>query len=174
MAIKIEHDWFPRPIPENVRIGEGTYFDGSYCLLHYASQEKGGIVIGDHCGIYIGTFFELGKSASVHIGDYSAIVGAIISTNDRVKIGSYCFIAHEVVIADTCFACPLSQGEGSKKTLPQIEIGDNVWIGTRAVILGGAKIGEGSVIGAAAVVDFEVPAYSVVVGNPAKIVKSLI
>jgi acetyltransferase-like isoleucine patch superfamily enzyme len=48
-------------------------------------------------------------------------------------------------------------------------LADNVWIGARAVVLGGARIGEGSVVGAAAVVDFEVPPYSLAAGNPARI-----
>lgn len=54
-----------------------------------------------------------------------------------------------------------------------IEIQDNVWIGARAVILGGARIGEGSIVGAASVVDFEVPPYSIVAGNPARVVGSV-
>ena len=46
-------------------------------------------------------------------------------------------------------------------------IGDNVWICTNATILGGIKIGENSIIGAGAVVTKDVPANSIVVGNPA-------
>ena len=45
---------------------------------------------------------------------------------------------------------------------PTIDIGPNVWIGTRAVLLSGASIGEGAIIGAAAVVDFTVPPYFLV------------
>ena len=51
-------------------------------------------------------------------------------------------------------------------------IEDDVWIGSRVTILPGVTIGEGSVIGASAVVAKSVPPYSVVVGNPAKIVKT--
>ena len=52
-------------------------------------------------------------------------------------------------------------------------IGDNVWIGARSIILGGVSIGEGSVIGAASVVDFDVPTLSVVAGNPGQVIKTL-
>ena len=50
-------------------------------------------------------------------------------------------------------------------------IADDVWIGGNVVILAGISIGEHAVIGAGSVVTKDVPPYSVVVGNPAKIVK---
>lgn len=53
----------------------------------------------------------------------------------------------------------------------QVIIGNNVWIGEGARILSGVTIGDGSVIGTNAVVTHDVPAYSVVGGVPAKIIK---
>ena len=54
-----------------------------------------------------------------------------------------------------------------------IIVGDNVWIGTRAIILPGVTIGDGAVIGAGAVVTKDVPARSVAAGNPARILRTL-
>jgi len=53
----------------------------------------------------------------------------------------------------------------------QVVIGKNVWIGANSAILPGVKIGDNSVIGAGSTITEDVPAYSVVVGNPAKIIK---
>ena len=53
----------------------------------------------------------------------------------------------------------------------QVVIGKNVWIGANSVILPGVKIGDNSVIGAGSIITEDVPAYSVVVGNPARIIK---
>ena len=53
----------------------------------------------------------------------------------------------------------------------KVEIGNDVWIGARVIILPGVKIGNGCVIGAGAVVTKDVPDYCVVGGNPAKILK---
>ncbi len=53
-----------------------------------------------------------------------------------------------------------------------VVIEDDVWIGSRVTILPGVTIGRGSVVGAAAVVTKDVPPYSVVAGNPAKVVKT--
>ena len=55
--------------------------------------------------------------------------------------------------------------------LKPVVIGDDVWIGARVCILPGVTIGQGAVIGACAVVSKDVPAYSVAVGNPARVVK---
>lgn len=51
-----------------------------------------------------------------------------------------------------------------------IKIGDNVWIGEKAAILGGVSIGNGAIIGANTVVTHDVPAYSIAVGCPAKVI----
>lgn len=60
--------------------------------------------------------------------------------------------------------------QGYTKTKPVV-IGDDVWIGARAIILPGVNIGSHSVVGAGAVVTKDVPDYSVVGGVPAKVIK---
>ncbi|MEV7663036.1 DapH/DapD/GlmU-related protein [Paenarthrobacter sp. NPDC089316] len=54
----------------------------------------------------------------------------------------------------------------------EVVIEDDVWIGARAIILPGVRVGRGSVVAAAAVVTKSVPPFSVVAGNPARVVKS--
>ena len=54
-----------------------------------------------------------------------------------------------------------------------IVIENDVWIGFNAVILKGVRIGKGAIIGACTVVSKDVPPFSVVVGNPMRIIKSL-
>ena len=54
-----------------------------------------------------------------------------------------------------------------------ITVGNNVWFGSNIVVLPGVNIGDGAVIGAGSVVTKNVPAYTVVVGNPAKVLKTL-
>ena len=49
-------------------------------------------------------------------------------------------------------------------------IGNDVWIGSRAILLGAIKIGDGAVVGAGSVVTKDVPPYAIVVGNPARII----
>lgn len=165
MADHLEHDWFPKDLPDNVRIGERSWLYSSFAFLHYKSQLPCGVKMGHDSGVYNGTFFDLGPKGEVEIGNFCALVGVIITVNGKVSIGDYSFLAHDVVIADSFAATP---GERNGVT-PQIVIGENVWIGANVIILAGAKIGDGAIIGAAAVVDFEVPPYSIVAGNPASV-----
>ncbi|MBN1794079.1 MAG: acyltransferase [Candidatus Omnitrophica bacterium] len=164
MAHRLEHDWFPEPLPDNVELGKRSWLYSSFAFRHYNSRRSCGVRVGHDSGVYYTTFFDLGPAGEVEIGDFCTLVGAIIATNGRVSIGDYSFLAHEVLIADSFAAIPGPNNRGN-----DIVIGENVWIGARAIILSGARIGEGAIIGAAAVVDFEVPAYSIVAGNPAKI-----
>lgn len=165
MPNELPHDWFPRPLPENVILGPRTWCYSSFAFSHYQSRRPCGVRVGRDSGIYHGTFFDLGPEGEVEIGDFCTLVGAIVSTNSRIVIGDYSFIAHEVVLADSCAARP-----GPAAPATGISLGENCWIGARAVLLSGARIGQGAIVGAAAVVDFEVPPFAIVAGNPGKIV----
>jgi acetyltransferase-like isoleucine patch superfamily enzyme len=170
----LSHDWFGRPLPENVSIGEGSWLYSAYAFLHCCSTRPCVLKVGRNTGIYMGSFFELGPRGEVEIGDYCTLVGVIIASNARVLIGSYSFLAHEVVIADDFAAAPWRRDADRTVFPPQSEpsviLGEDVWVGARAVLLQGARIGSGSVIGAASVIDFEVPPGAIVAGNPARIV----
>jgi acetyltransferase-like isoleucine patch superfamily enzyme len=172
----LAHDWFPKPLPSNVLIGERSWLYSSFAFLHYRSQRPRGVRIGHDSGIYAGTLFDLGPDGEVDIGNYCTLVGPIISSNSRVVIGDYALISHQVVIADSFAAVlpgnvdALDDNTGLATRSTSIAIGENVWIGAQAILLPGAHIGEGAIVGAAAVVDFEVPAYAIVAGNPARVV----
>lgn len=109
----------------------------------------------------------------IRIGDHSGI-GPHARISGPVTLGANVMMAPEVVI--------LTGGHGIARTdIPMIAQGrvlerpvtvaDDVWIGTRAIILPGVTVGPGAVIGAGAVVVRDVPARAVVVGNPARIVR---
>lgn len=164
----LEHDWFPELLPGNVEIGPNSWLYSSYAFLHFQSKREPAVQIGASCGVYDGSFFELGPEGKVVIGDYTAVVGVIFSTNGTVSIGRYSFLAHEVVIADHHAMVPPEAGRAVNAG--EILIGDEVWIGAGVTLLSGAKIGFGAVIGAGAVIDFEVPAMTIVAGNPARVV----
>lgn len=78
----------------------------------------------------------------------------------KVKIGSNCNILTGVTIGTTT--------RGAKAGIPTI--GNNVWIGPNAVIVGKITIGDDVLIAGNAFVNFDVPSHSIVVGNPGKII----
>ena len=166
----LEHDWFPRPLPDTVTLGERSWLYSSYACHH----NRGRVVIGADCGIYNGTQFELGADGELQIGDFCTIVGAIIATNGPVRIADHVFIAHEVHIAASPWAAPPDRAGGPRATSPAIPdppvvIGSGAWIGARAVIVAPARIGRDAIVGAGAVVSGEVPDGTTAVGNPAQI-----
>lgn len=175
---RLPHDWFSAPLPANVTVGARSWVYSAFAFVHCRSRRLTAVRVGRDTGVYHGCFFELGPGGEVEIGDYCALVGAIVATDRRVVIGDGCFLAHEVVLADGPAAAPWpappegaggSAGEPGERPV-SIELGANVWIGARAILLGGARVGEGAIVGAAAVVDGSVPAYAVVAGNPARVV----
>jgi len=115
-------------------------------------------------------------STGTVINEYTELFGGIIT------IGKYCSIARNVVIQNVYHGVNKACSENmfyyrhftdldiDWETEPNI-IGNDVWIGTRAIILKGVNIGDGAVIGAGAVVTDDVEPYSIVVGIPAKHLK---
>ncbi|BET67563.1 hypothetical protein ASA1KI_24810 [Opitutales bacterium ASA1] len=167
----LEHDWFPRPLPPCASVGERSWIYSSFAFVHCAPLERGAVRIGADTGVYNGTFFDLAPGAHVEIGDFCTLVGAIVRTSGLVSIGDYTFIAHEVVFADDAHAAPPRADEPAPtREARPILLGPNCWIGMGAILLGGTELGEGCVVGAGAVVDFAAPPFSIVAGNPARIV----
>ena len=106
----------------------------------------------------------------------------VYHSNSKLKIGQFCSIAKDVKIflggnhkMNCVTTFPLREvleGEIEKsESKGDVVIGNDVWIGYGANILSGVKIGDGSIIGANAMVTRNVEPYSIVVGNPGKVIK---
>lgn len=118
-----------------------------------------------------GAYF--GSGIGIEVGDRSQI-GHKSRIDHQVVIGNDVVMGPDVVIMTISHAydnpdITINQ-QGSLPRLP-VTIGNDVWIGTRVVILPGVTIGDGAVIGACAVVTKSIPAYAVAAGIPAKVVK---
>ena len=136
-----------------------------------ASLVKGYI---DSCGKRVNIQPKATIAKRISLGDYSGI-GYKCVVQGNVSIGTHVMMGPEVYIYtqnhsfDRIDIAMDQQGFAEEKP---VVIGDDVWIGSRVTILPGVTIGNGSVIGAAAVVTKDVPAYSVVAGNPARVIRS--
>lgn len=88
-----------------------------------------------------------------------------------IEIGDGALIGHNVVLATINH--DLNPKENRKNHHAPIKIGAHVWIGSNATVLAGVSIGEWAVVGAGAVVTKDVPAFTVVGGVPAKVLKTI-
>lgn len=88
-----------------------------------------------------------------------------------IEIGDGALIGHNVVLATINH--DLDPKENRKNHYAPIKIGAHVWIGSNATVLAGVSIGEWAVVGAGAVVTKDVPAFTVVGGVPAKVLKTI-
>jgi acetyltransferase-like isoleucine patch superfamily enzyme len=171
VTVVLEHDWYPAQVPANVTMGEGSWLWSAYAFVHYRSARPRGVEIGAHSGVYETTFFGLGPQGEVAIGDYCTIVGVTFCTNRRVEIADHVFVSKPVTIADSFAAVPMLDLP-TTGAVPEVAvtIGENAWIGAGVVLLPGAAVGHGAVVGAATVVDQEVPPFAIVAGNPMRVV----
>lgn len=97
--------------------------------------------------------------------------GCSIAAQRSIRIGADCHFGPYTNILDNEYH-DVYDHHATPESRP-ISIGDNVWIGTRVIILPGVTIGDGAVIGAGAVVTHDIPARSVAAGNPARVLRTL-
>ncbi|HCG20572.1 MAG TPA: acyltransferase [Verrucomicrobia bacterium] len=113
--------------------------------------------------------------ARIVIGEHVGVSGCSITAAKSITIGNHVLIGTGAIIADNDAhpIDPAARLRGDDCESRGIAIGDNVFIGARAIILKGVHIGEGSVIGAGSVVTRDIPPYVVAAGNPARVVGKL-
>lgn len=159
--------------PGQIRLGDGVIVDddvvldakGESSIIELGNQ----VLISRHCmlschdsritmGNYIsiGPFCAFASRSHIEIGSYVAIGSGV-----HIMAGT-----HEV---DETSDVPIIMQTRISKG---IVIQDNVWIGTGARILDGVRIGENTIVGAGSVVSRDVPANSMVLGNPARVIKT--
>lgn len=149
-------------------LARGTcYIDNTAQVSHRATLGKN-LFIGPYANIYDG---EVGDGTSV--GAYTEIGGAIVG--QRCKLQAYVFLPRGVTIEDEVFIGPRAvftndkypRAVGGWEVVPTT-VKKGASIGAGAVICPGVIIGEGAMVGAGAVVTKDVPAGTLVVGNPAR------
>lgn len=133
--------------------------------------------IGYHLNMHspVKLFANINSDAIIKIGDNTRINGSCIHAKKRIEIGQNCLIAANCHIFD-CNSHQLmmdntSQRKDSKAIPKPVIVEDDVWICANSLILPGVTIGKGSVVGAGSVVTKSVLPYTLVAGNPAKLIE---
>jgi acetyltransferase-like isoleucine patch superfamily enzyme len=159
--------------PGKMRIGDAVLIDDD-CFFDAKGSSDGGFRVGDGVLISRGCIVS-GKGGNLEIGP-------------RVNIGAYCqiwsmgglSIGADTRLAGKCYVGgggydpdgPTDVPMSEQAVVPgAIEIGSDCWLGAGVVVLPGVTVGHGSVIGAGSVVTRDIPAYSVAVGAPARVIR---
>tara|TARA_R110000850_G_scaffold238835_2_gene363499 strand:- start:5219 stop:5788 length:570 start_codon:yes stop_codon:yes gene_type:complete len=162
------------------------FVSGPYGSCTNNSGNLGNILIGDNCEVH-GSLIS-GIQGQIIIGNFTTLrYNTRVFSVSNIFIGSHVIISNNVTIYDNnnhpispSFRLKMSEsgfysdlwGASYSESSPII-IEDNVWIGERCYILKGVTIGKGSIIGLNSVVTKNIPPFSIAVGNPARVVKSL-
>lgn len=172
----------------NIQIGTNSKVTGKFLFFKYPGSK---INIGNNftsislssramaTSIFSPTCIKtLSDSSKILIGNGVGLNGTSITARSKtIKIGDHVMIAANVTIMDSDFHVVFPP-EG-RLTNPGyefdagIEIGENVWIGTRCTILKGVRIGKNSVIAAGSIVSKSIPENVVAGGIPAKVIRNL-
>jgi acetyltransferase-like isoleucine patch superfamily enzyme len=184
----LPHDWFGGIVPENVSIDPEAYVETTYSFQLFRSRQPEAVRIGRGTSIYLGVMFDLGPQATVRVGEFTLMNGSRIICDSSLEIGNHCLISWNTVLADTwrwageVAARRRALEQMGRRHTRQIEadspgapirIADNVWIGFDSCIFPGVSIGEGSIVGARSVVTQDVPPFTIVAGNPARVIRQL-
>jgi maltose O-acetyltransferase len=180
---KIKKYFNYKTFKKNAHCGEGLELDHtSDCAV----DVPGSVTIGEKCRVFAHLYTQ--NEGKITIGDHTCIYrDTVIGSVSEIKIGSCVIISNHIHIYDNnnhptspevrrqmC----LEGFDGDawrwdRSVSAPITICDNVWIGEYSAIMKGVTVGEGSIVAAHSVVTKDVPPYSIVAGNPARVVKSL-
>jgi len=157
--------------PDKITLGNNVTVDDNSVL----EGRGGGIVLEDSVVVNRNSML-LAKTGPIHLGSRTTIgSNCVLASLGGIELGK------SVLVAGGCYMCGgdyhmddathaiMDQGAYSKGP---IRIGDNVWIGTGAIILDGVTIGPGAMIGAGAVVTKDVPENMIVAGIPATVIRN--
>lgn len=127
------------------------------------------ITINGDTEIYAGTYIRLFPNSELVLNGGFINENVQISCGNKIIIDEGATIARDVIIRS--YDAHYLEDDNYKVSSP-IHIGKHVWIGQGATILKGVNIGEGAIVAACAVVTSDVPEFSIVAGNPAKVIKT--
>lgn len=156
-------------------VGEGAFINESLIRIIGNNNKiifEENVVVGPQCSFWIegdGIEIRVGKNTTFtlhcHINAQE--------NESRIIIGEDCMFANNIIVR-TSDSHPIIDLKSGLRTNPpkDVILGKHVWVAPQAMLMKGTKIGDGSIVGARAVLTKEYPENSLIVGSPGKVVKS--
>lgn len=145
-----------------IQVGSHTLVAGELLVFSHG----GDISIGEWC--YIGEGARVWSSGSVHIGD-RVLISHNVNIFDSLTHPLNARQRHAQFKAIIQTGHPRSIDLGERP----VTVGNDVWIGANSCVLRGVILGEGAIVGTGAVVTHDVPPFTLVAGNPARVIREL-
>ena len=131
-------------------------------------EENSKLTINGAFGVYCNSYVRIINGGHLILNGGFINENVHITCASKISIGKGCIIARDAILRD--YDAHTIEQDGFEMMKP-ITIGDNVWIGNRAMILKGVTIGDGAIIAAGAIVTKNIPAKTIAAGVPAKVIK---
>lgn len=155
-------------IESPTRIDSGKYdlsFLGAFSFTGYGTFARGSI----------GRFCSIGANCSIGAGehDLNCISASIVfEMNNNERFNKFCSLTDDVnYFTEMREKLKISKLRGAERIRKKTIIGNDVWVGTGAIIMQGITIGDGAVIASGSVVTKDVPPFAIVGGVPSKIIR---
>ena len=166
-----------RVIPYIDKIGPDWLIGNPWAIRLFGAGIEAGaslhIIAASDATVHLTCWAPPGGSAQLIFGDACLITpGCRFMAGERITIGSGCMFARGTTITDCDWHGIFDRTDVHGVTKP-VTLGDNVWLGDGAFVGKGITIGDNSIIGARSVVASDIPANSIAVGNPAKVVRTI-
>ena len=173
-------DWYRADDPEIQRryrhaLAETARFDREYPTDPEAAQQILRELLGSLGeGAHVRAPLRLDYGTQLHIGEGTFVNYALTALDVvEIRIGRHCQLGPNIQLLTPIHPLELEPRREGWEAAEPITIGDDVWIGGGVTVLPGVSIGDGAVIGAGSVVTRDVPARSLAVGNPARVLREL-
>ncbi|HEY3948026.1 acyltransferase [Phenylobacterium sp.] len=153
-------------------VGENVRFDATIRIFPEVSNAV--IEVGDNC--VIGGVIRLvrGDGGLIRIGADTTFnqVGLSMHERGRIVFGRDCMLSTDIHMDPSDMHPIFDRASGQRLNPAQdIEIGDHVWLGTRVLVLKGARIGDGAIVGAGSIVSGTIAPNTLSLGSPARVIR---
>jgi acetyltransferase-like isoleucine patch superfamily enzyme len=161
--------------PHKIRIGDNCIIDEN-CVLDAKGEDSRGIELGDNCVLSRNNILSC-KGGYIKLGSGTNIAqNSLVHSEKAVELGKNTLVASYVYFVGG------GNHDFSRTDVPIIQqpslsrggifIDDNCWFGAGVIVLDGSRIGKDCVVAAGAVVNSDLPAFSIAVGMPARVLRN--
>ncbi len=165
--------WFRLRYGKRIRFGKNTIINHRFMM-----RGRGRLVIGNDVNMWAhkekNEFITLGREALIEIGDRCRLNGISVQCKSRVSVGDDC-LAGSALIMDTDYHSVRfeTRNDPAAVKVSPVKIKKRVWLAGQCAVLKGVTVNDDAVVGFRAVVTKDVPAGTIVAGNPAREVANI-